>query len=164
MSLSFHGEASYFNYPWNFTGYNAWDKAQFVALGNVYTASNGYAVVEGFDWYQTNGDTDDWSYGCRGNFDITIETPHSSESYITTDWNDNRDEILYIIAQAGYGLSGVVSDASTGTPLEALVTVTQHPIMVYTDPVAGDSHRPLRPGPTAYRSGRTGTRLRPHPI
>ncbi|MBN1550400.1 carboxypeptidase regulatory-like domain-containing protein [bacterium] len=146
MSLSFHGEAEYFNYCWNFTGENAFDKTHMHALGNVYTSWNGYTNIEGWDWYQTNGDTNDWSYGCRGDFDTTIETPGYSESSIQTDWNDNRDAMLYIIEQAAYGLSGVVTDANTGQPLEALVTVTQHPIPVYTDPVAGDYHRPLQAG------------------
>ncbi len=146
MSLSFHGVTTYFNYAWNFTGENAWDKAQMESLGNQYTTWNGYDVVEGWDWYQTNGDTNDWSYGCRGDFDVTIETPGYSESHIQTDWNGNRDAILYIIDQAAYGISGVVSDINTGEPLEGLVTIIQKPIMVYTDPVAGDYHRPLQAG------------------
>ncbi len=146
MSLTFHGEAEYFNYCWNFTGENAFDKTYLNALGQQYTSWNGYTNIEGWDWYQTNGDTNDWSYGCRGDFDVTIETPGYSGSSITQDWNDNKDAMLYIIEQSAYGISGVVTDAVTRAPLEALVTVAQHPIMVYTDPVAGDYHRPLQSG------------------
>jgi len=146
MSLTFHGETTYFNYCWNFTGENAFDKTYLHALGNVYTSWNGYTNTEGYDWYQTNGDTNDWSYGCRGSFDVTIETPGYSEGDIDEDWNDNRDAILYIAEQAAFGISGVVTDVNTGTPLEATVTVHQHPIPVYTDPVAGDYHRPLQAG------------------
>lgn len=146
MSLSFHGVTTYFNYCWNFTGEDAFDKAHLIDLGNQYTVVNNYTVVEGYDWYQTNGDTNDWSYGCRGGFDITIETPGSNDGNITGDWNDNRAAMLYIIDQAAYGLSGVVTDAGSSLPLEALVTVAQHPIMVYTDPLAGDYHRPLQTG------------------
>ena len=146
MSLSFHGETQYFNYCWNFTGENAFDKTYLHAMGNVYTSYNGYTNTEGYDWYQTNGDTNDWSYGCRGDFDTTIETPGYSEGSITTDWNGNRDAMLYIIEMAAYGISGVVTDTNSGNPLEALVTVAQHPIMVYTDPLAGDYHRPLQAG------------------
>jgi hypothetical protein len=78
--------------------------------------------------------------------DITIETPGSSSTGVTTDWNANREAILYIIKQAGYGLSGTVTAIDTGKPIEALVTIEQHPIMVYTDPIAGDYHRPLQTG------------------
>lgn len=146
MSLTFHGVTTYFNYCWNFTGEDAFDKTYLHALGAMYTSWNGYTNTEGYDWYQTNGDTNDWSYGCRGSFDVTIETPGSSASQVTQDWNANRDAILYIIEQAGYGLSGVVTDSRTGSPLEALITVHQHPITVYTDPLRGDYHRPLQAG------------------
>jgi Zinc carboxypeptidase len=146
MSLSFHGETTYFNYCWNFTGESAFDKTHLHALGSQYVTWNGYTNTEGYDWYQTNGDTNDWSYGCRGDFDVTIETPGYSGSAIPVDWADNRDAMLYIIDQAAYGLSGVITDANSGLPVEALVTVHQHPIMVYTDPVAGDYHRPLQAG------------------
>lgn len=146
MSLSFHGETTYFNYLWNFTGQDAWDKTYLHALGAQYCSYNGYTNSEGWDWYQTNGDTNDWSYGCRGDLDTTIETPGYSESQINSDWNGNRDAILYIITQAAYGISGVVTDATTGDPIEAMVTISQHPIMVYTDPLAGDYHRPLQAG------------------
>ena len=146
MSLSFHGETTYYNYCWNFTGESAFDKTQLDAMGVVYTSYNGYTNTEGYDWYYTNGDTNDWSYGCRGDFDTTIETPGYSEGVISTDWDDNRPGILYIIDQAAYGLSGVVTDINTRDPLEALITVHQHPITVYTDPEAGDFHRPLQSG------------------
>ncbi len=146
MSLSFHGETTYFNYCWNFTGQDAFDKTLLHALGNQYVSYNGYTNTEGWDWYQTNGDTNDWSYGCRGDLDTTIETPGYSESQINEDWEDNRQAILYIITQAGYGISGVVTDANSGDPLEATILVTQHPMMVYTDPLAGDYHRPLQAG------------------
>ncbi|MBN2384306.1 hypothetical protein JXQ70_15625 [bacterium] len=146
MSLTFHGVTTYFNYCWNFTGYNAFDKTYLHALGEQYRTWNGYTNTEGYDWYQTNGDTNDWSYGCRGSFDITIETPGYTASDVDEDWDDNRDAMLYIIKQAGYGLSGIVTDQLTGEPLEATVLVHQHPIMVYTDPNAGDYHRPLQAG------------------
>ncbi len=146
MSLTFHGETTYFNYCWNFTGEDAFDKTYFDVLGQNYASWNGYTVTEGWDWYQTNGDTNDWSYGCRGDFDVTIETPGQSGPAITQDWDDNKDAMLYIIEHSAYGISGVVTDAATRAPLEALITVAQHPIMVYTDPVAGDYHRPLQSG------------------
>lgn len=144
-SLTFHGEAEYYNYTWNFTGENCADKTMLIDWGNTYVIDNDYTVIEGWDWYQTNGDTNDWSYGCRGSMDVTIETPHYSEGYIQSEFDENINGILYFIEVAGYGISGVVSD-STGNPLEATVLVNERPMVVYTDPVAGDYHRPLQAG------------------
>lgn len=148
LSLSFHGEATYINYLFNFTPDNTPDEALIVELSNGYRAlqSSPYTVINGWAWYQTNGDTNDWSYGCRGDIDWTIETPGYTESSVTTDWNNNRDSMLYIMTQAQYGLMGVVTDQATGDPLEATVTVLQAAWPVYTDPVAGDYHRVLRQG------------------
>ncbi|MBN1297798.1 carboxypeptidase regulatory-like domain-containing protein, partial [bacterium] len=145
-SLSFHGEEEYFNYTWNFTAENCPDKQLLIDFGNEYVIDNGYVVVEGWDWYQTNGDTNDWSYGCRGGLDVTIETPHNSESYIQSEFDENINGILYTIEIAGYGISGVVTDTNTGAPLEATVLVHQAAMPVYTDPLAGDYHRALLPG------------------
>jgi hypothetical protein len=155
-SLTFHGVTRYYNYTWNFTGQNCPDKTMLDDWGDVYTVDNGYTVIEGYDWYQTNGDTNDWSYGCRGSLDVTIETPGSASQHIQQDFDDNIDGILYFIEVAGYGISGVVTDAVTGEPLEAVITVHQHPMMVYSDPEAGDYHRPLQAGTytlTAWANG-----------
>lgn len=161
-SLTFHGVTRYYNYAWNFTGQNCPDKNMLINWGNIYTSDNGYTVIEGYDWYQTNGDTNDWSYGSRGSQDVTIETPGSAQQHIQQDFDDNIDGILYFIEVAGYGISGVVTDAVTGEPLEAVITVHQHPMMVYTDPAAGDFHRPLQAGTytlTAWANGYNPTTI-----
>jgi hypothetical protein len=145
-SLSFHGVTRYYNYTWNFTGQNCPDKQMLIDWGVVYTVDNGYTITEGYDWYQTNGDTNDWSYGCRGSLDVTIETPGYNEGHIQRDFDENINGILYFIEIAGYGISGVVTDAVTGEPLEASVLVHERPMPVFTDPEAGDYHRPLQEG------------------
>ncbi len=145
-SLSFHGIARYYNYTWNFTGQDCPDKQMLIDWGVVYTADNGYTITEGYDWYQVNGDTNDWSYGCRGSLDVTIETPGWNSGHVQQDFDENINGILYFIEVAGYGISGVVTDAVTGEPLEASILVHQHPMPVFTDPVAGDFHRPLQAG------------------
>lgn len=155
-SLSFHGVTTYFNYTWNYTGQNCPDKSMLIDWGNIYTQDNGYTIIEGYDWYQTNGDTNDWSYGCRGSLDITIETPGYNQQHIQRDFDENINGILFIIEAAGYGISGVVTDAVSGEPLEAVITIQNHPVVVYTDPNAGDFHRPMKAGTytlTAWANG-----------
>lgn len=150
LSLSFHGETTYINYVWNFSPNATPDEAMIEDLSwgyyNHQLPGYGYDVTNGWDWYQTNGDTNDWSYGCRGAIDWTIETPGYTMGQLDQDWNNNRASMLYIADQAGYGMQGVVTDQSTGEPLEAIVTVVQRPWPVYTDPVAGDYHRCLNAG------------------
>ncbi|HPQ39301.1 MAG TPA: M14 family zinc carboxypeptidase, partial [bacterium] len=145
-SLSFHGETTYFNYTWNFSAEDVPDKQLLEDWGAVYVLDNGYTVTEGWDWYQTNGDTNDWSYGCRGSLDVTIETPHYSENWIQQEFDENINGMLYTIEIAGYGLTGIVTDVNTGQPLEAMVLVHQVPMPVFTDPLAGDYHRALQAG------------------
>lgn len=148
LSLSYHGETTYINYVWNFSPNPTPDEPMIDDLSYGYQSFqfDPYEVVAGWDWYQTNGDTNDWSYGCRGDIDWTIETPGYSQGAIETDWNNNRDSMLYIMEQAQYGMMGVVTDGTTGDPLEAIVTVLEHPWPVYTDPEAGDYHRCLQGG------------------
>ncbi|MBN2053467.1 carboxypeptidase regulatory-like domain-containing protein, partial [bacterium] len=150
LSLSFHGETTYINYVWNFSPNATPDESYIDTLSwgyyNHQLPGQGYTVINGWDWYQTNGDTNDWSYGCRGDIDWTIETPGYTSGAIQQDWDNNRDAILYIADQAGYGMQGVVTDATTGAPLEAVVTILQAPWPVYTDPAAGDYHRVLAAG------------------
>ena len=49
-------------------------------------------------------------------------------------------------AAIGTGLHGLVTDAQTGQPLRASVTISGSPFPAYTDPVLGDVHRLAMPG------------------
>jgi hypothetical protein len=114
-----------------------------VELSNQYATSSGYTAVRGHDWYQTRGDTNDFSYGCRGDIDWTIETENSN---IEQTWNKNRNAMLDIIDAADMGLTGIITDAYTGEPINATVWVEEVYWPCYTDPEVGDYHRLLFPG------------------
>lgn len=143
LSLSFHTAALYVNYVWNYKHQRTPDNTLIVQLSNAYAAYNGYTVVEGYDWYQTRGDTNDFSYGCRGDMDWTIETQGSN---IPQVWGYNRDAILEMMNSEDIGLKGIVTDAVTGAPLKATVWVDQVYWPCYTDSAVGDYHRLLLPG------------------
>ncbi len=144
LSLSFHGDASYINYVYNYTPVNTPDEAAIVYLSNGYhDRGNGYTVINGYDWYETHGDTNDWSYGVCGDIDWTIETPGYDYE---TDWLANRDAIIYIIEQAGKGLAGTVTGSHTGRGIPATVRVQQHNWQCHTDPQMGDYHKFLLSG------------------
>lgn len=143
FSLSYHTTANYINYIWNYKGQPVKDHNVVVYLSQKYGQYNDYIVVEGYDWYQTRGDTNDFSYGCRGDIDWTIETENSNIPYV---WNKNRNGMLDIINAANLGLTGIVTDSETGLPIDATIWVEEVYWPCFTDPILGDYHKPLLPG------------------
>ncbi len=143
FSLSFHTSGDIVNYIWNYKGAPVADNEVIVALSDQYGSHNGYWVVEGYDWYQTRGDTNDFSYGCRGDIDWTIEVQNND---IPQAWDYNRDAMLEIIDAADMGLNGVITDIDTGLPVAATIWIEEVYWPCFTDPKIGDFHKPLMPG------------------
>ncbi|MCK4333106.1 MAG: carboxypeptidase regulatory-like domain-containing protein [Thermoplasmatales archaeon] len=143
LSLSFHTSGDIVNYIWNYKGQPVPDNDVVVALSQQYGSHNGYWVVEGYDWYQTCGDTNDFSYGCCGDIDWTIEVQNSN---IPGAWDLNRDAMIEIIDAANMGLTGTVTDAYSGDPIAAAVWVEEAYWPCFTDPTIGDYHKTLLPG------------------
>jgi len=143
LSLSFHTSGDIVNYIWNYKGDPVADNEVVVALSEQYGSHNGYWVVEGYDWYQTRGDINDFSYGCRGDIDWTIEVQNSD---ISQAWNYNRDAMLEIIDAADMGLKGIITDADTDFPIAATIWIEEVYWPCFTDPKIGDYHKPLMPG------------------
>jgi hypothetical protein len=119
----------------------------------------GFWYTEGYDWYGTRGDTNDWAYGAWTDLDTTIElnaTKTPPPSSIPTYCAQHRQAVLNYMMKVFQGIHGVVTDQTSGAPLDGTVAVTAtaspgipvpHPYQaVYTDPVAGDFHRVLQPG------------------
>jgi|GEM_PF-1132611 len=109
-----------------------------------------YGVVFGWYWYPAPGSLQDWSYHVNSCVDLTIEisntqTPPASQ--LPQLWADNREAMLYLIRQAGWGVQGVVTDSLSGAPLNRVqVSVSGTGKPVYTDSLAGDYHRMLMTG------------------
>ena len=143
LSLSFHTSGDIVNYIWNYKGNPVADNEVVVALSEQYGSHNSYWIVEGYDWYQTRGDTNDFSYGCRGDIDWTIEVQNND---IPQAWNYNRDAMLEIIDAADMGLKGIVTDVDTGLPVAATIWVEEVYWPCFTDSKIGDFHKPLMPG------------------
>jgi len=143
ISLSYHTTAAYVNYVWNYRDFPVPDSAFIVNISTEYGSYTPYTVIEGYEWYQTYGDCNDWSYGSRGDIDATIETANSD---IPTTWNYNRPAMLAMMERTDDGVRGNVTDATTGQPLEAMVTCTQLGQPVFTEPTVGDYQKNLLPG------------------
>ena len=184
-SISFHEGASVFNSVWNYATAATTDEPIFWSSRTGGTgcvgqtipncplpAPNGLAqaykdgctmpgfwYTEGYDWYGTKGDTNDWAYGAWSDLDTTVElnttkTPPASQ--IPTYTAQHRQAVINYMMKVFQGIHGVMSDQTTGAPLDGTVTVTAtasssiplpHAYQaIFTDPVAGDFHRLLQPG------------------
>jgi hypothetical protein len=150
------------NYVWNYTPHDTPDHELIAHLSERFASHNGYWVVEGYNWYQTRGDTNDFSYGCRGDIDWTIEIQNNN---IPQAWDRNRAAILEMIDAAGtMGIRGRVTDAVTGEPLAATVWVDEAHWPCFTDPKVGDYGRLLLPGTYTLRFRANGYEEQAHTV
>jgi len=150
LSLSYHTYGGIVNYIWNYWPDPPPDSSLIIQLSNEYASYNGYWVTEGWQWYETHGDLNDYSEGIDSDIDWTIEiadqfTPPPSELY--SIWMENRDAMLQFIKRAGQGVYGFVFDSETGDTIKnAIITVEEIGWPVFTDPVSGDYVKVLLPG------------------
>ncbi|MBW2255195.1 MAG: succinylglutamate desuccinylase/aspartoacylase family protein [Deltaproteobacteria bacterium] len=155
-SLSVHSGATNIGYVWNWTTAPTAEEDHLEALAERYAdacTSPGFWVTNGADWYLTRGDTNDWSYGRYGGMDYTLEVTWSkapSADNIPEFVAWHREATLAFLT-APVNLSGTVTDAATGAPLEARVTLERDGVVFYAHPVAGTFHRVAREGPATLR-------------
>ncbi len=157
ISQNGHGGALVVNYPWDYTYTRAPDDAAIIQLSLEYSSWNlpmfngsfTDGITNGADWYPVNGSVQDWSYDQTDCIDVTIEVSNTkwpAASTLAGYWDDNRESLLHYIAAARYGVNGVVTDATSGLPLDATVTVTGNTMSVHTDPAHGDYYKLLATG------------------
>ena len=155
ISLSFHTSGDIVNYVWNYKDFPVADSAFVVDISMEYGSYNGYWVVEGYNWYVTNGDCNDWSYGSRGDIDATIETDNYD---IPNVWSQNGDAMLAMMERTDDGVRGIITDAGTGEPLEGMVRCMELGLPVYADPFVGDYQKNLLPGTYSFKFSANGYR------
>jgi hypothetical protein len=155
LSLSFHSYGEIVNYIWNYSPIEPPDSQMIREFSYGYASFNGYWVTEGYDWYETHGDLNDYSFGIDSDVDWTIELANQfipPASQIPTIWNENRDAIMYIIKKGGQGIGGFVIDSTTGDTLkEVRIIVDGLDWCYYSDRETGDFMRVLLPGVYSLR-------------
>jgi hypothetical protein len=152
------------NYPYDANASGAYvytptpDDDLFIHISEEYSQHNEpmwnssyfyHGITNGADWYVIYGGMQDWNYVYMGCNEVTLELSNTkipSASQIPTYWSQNRDSMLAYMATCLIGVRGIVTDAGTGEPLAATVTVAGRNHEVYTDPDMGDYHRMLLPG------------------
>ena len=164
LSANMHTGALVVNYPFdnNPEGANVYtptpDDDLFIYISEEYSQYNlpmwnsssfYHGITNGADWYHIDGGMQDWNYHYVGSNDVTLELSNNyipQYSQIPTYWSQNRDSMLAYMATCLIGVRGIVTDATTGMPLAATVTVVGRDHEIYTDPDIGDYHRMLLPG------------------
>jgi hypothetical protein len=111
-------------------------------------------VTRGWEWYIIRGGMQDWAYHWHNEHHVTIEVSDSQPppyNQMDTYWANNRDAMLWWMQRSLRGVRGLVTDATTGLPLDGTVDVLEVSKPLNTDPQVGDYHRMLLPGTYTVR-------------
>jgi len=164
ISANFHGGAEVVNYPWDTWPQRHADDNWFIQISREYADSaqsnspSGYmndlnnGITNGWDWYTIAGGRQDYISYFKGGRETTIELSSTKllpPNQLPNLWNYNRAAMLTYFEQAYYGIKGIVTDARTGQPLAATITVLNHDIdssRVFTDRDVGDYQRMIDAG------------------
>jgi hypothetical protein len=166
LAANLHGGAEVFNYPWDawmswqrshadadwwyYVGRRFADTCQYYNSYYMTEVDNG--VTEGGDWYVITGSMQDWHNFYLGTRHVTLEVCEDkvlSSVLLPNYWDYIRNALLNLMAEADYGIHGVVTDSITGEPLQALVYIANHDLdhsYVETALPHGDYHRPIKAG------------------
>jgi len=169
LAANFHGGTEVVNYPFDNTYTNHADTDWFFLTGKEYALNcqnnspNGYmdaeytnhqwpGVTEGADWYQVFGGRQDYMnyyYQCK---EITIELSNAKTAptnQLDDHWDYNKEALIEYLIQGTYGFQGQVTDASSGTPVEATITLVGHDAIgshTVSSLPFGDFYRPVYAG------------------
>ena len=162
LSANLHTGALVVNYPFDNDGLGSVfspspDEDLFVYISEEYSQHNSpmwngsfyHGITNGAAWYSIDGGMQDWHYRYMGCNEVTLELSNTkipSYSQIPTYWSNNKQSMLSYMVTCLMGVRGIITDANTGAPLAATVTVVGRDHEIYSDPDVGDYHRMLMPG------------------
>lgn len=164
MSANFHGGALVVNYPFdnNETGSSVYtacpDDDIVIEMALEYSEDNSpmynspsfdQGITNGAAWYAISGGMQDWNYVYHGDIEFCIEisnTKWPAASQLAQFWEDNRESMLSYMERVLTGVRGVVTDAQTGLPVPAQLSVVGRDALFFADPALGDFHRPMPAG------------------
>ncbi len=150
--IAYHSGTEFLSYPWSYRPDACPDYFQMDHLAQIYSSVSGYANLaygQGYSgMYAINGSSKDSHYGIMGSIGWTIEISDNKQppaSQIQQYYDYNYPAMIAIIENAGYGISGTVTDAVTGAAIPAIIFVNDY-FPSYTDPEIGDYHKYILQG------------------
>ena len=163
LSANLHSGSLLVNYPYDNDGLGNVDSptpddALFEVLAETYSSLNSpmwnssefyHGISNGAAWYTVDGGMQDWNYRYLSCNEVTIELSDvkmPAEDLIDDFWGDNRDSMVAYMEAVHLGVRGLVTDAVTGDPVYATISVAGNSHPVYSDADVGDYHRLLLPG------------------
>jgi len=168
VHTAYHGGTEYIAMPWSYRSDQPADWAQIFQLGEIYSSVSGYANLNfgqgNSGMYPINGSTKDSNYGIMGSITWSMEISYEKQpppEDLMMYYNRNYPSMLAMIEYGGYGLDGIVTDANTGDPIQAVIFVNDY-YPIFTDPVVGDYHKYVLPGTysiTAFANGYQSTTI-----
>ncbi len=152
VMIDYHSGLQGIIYPWYYKGADSPDKIEIEYLANQYDVVSGYptnefAVTAGFDLYATNGALVEFAYGSLGILAFSVELMSFNNPAFNNCqlYTMNKPSIFMMLDNAGKGVSGKVTDAITGNPIQAKISIGNK-IPSYSSATNGDYHRFLRSG------------------
>ncbi|MCB0822930.1 MAG: PKD domain-containing protein [Bacteroidales bacterium] len=164
VSANYHGGEEVCNYPWDtwsglhpdddwwqYVCHEYADTAQLYSPPGYLTGFDD-GITNGYAWYTISGGRQDYMnffHQCR---EFTMEVSSvklPSASQLPTFWESNYRSMLNYMEQTLFGVSGTVTDASTGDPLYAEVRIYGHDAdssWVYSSATTGKYFRLINEG------------------
>jgi len=166
ISANLHGGTEVINYPWDTWSRRHVDDQWFQDVSHAFAdtaqtySPSGYmtgyddGITNGYDWYSISGGRQDYMNYWRGCREVTAEISDTKllpASQLPAHWEYNKRSFLQWFENAYYGIRGIVTDAQTGDPVAATITVLDHDLSidssrVFTDPDVGDYYRMIEAG------------------
>lgn len=145
LSATLHCDGNIFLYPWCYSPLNVPEHQLVTTVGHLYADAASYTLIKSWTDYETHGELLDLIHGGYGSLCYTAEISNNLGLF-GDSYSRNTDGLEQFCKAAGSGLHGLVTDAQTGQPLRATVTISGSPFPAYTDPTRGDVHRLALPG------------------
>ena len=111
-----------------------------------------HGIINGYQWYTISGSRQDYMNYYAQCREVTIECSNTYIPNATTMpmyWNYNHNSMLSYMEQCLNGIHGTITDAETGGPIVATVSIERHDhhgSEVSSHLPAGDYHRPIKEG------------------
>ena len=163
ISANYHGGSEVMNYPWDtyqpLHPDDEWWQLVCHEYANLTHAVNpsymndyNNGIINGYQWYTISGSRQDYMNYYAQCREVTIEcsdskTPNAAQ--MPNFWNYNYNSMLAYIEQCLNGIHGTITDAATGEPLVATVTIENHDhhgSSVTSHRPAGDYYRVIKGG------------------